>query len=114
MLDELTQEIVRFRDERDWKQFHSPKNLAVSMAIESAELMELFQWTRSGDEERKAVEERGEDLRDEVADVLIYALLLCHETGVDPVQAVRAKVDKNRANYPAERARGSAKKHTEL
>lgn len=114
MFDKLTDEILQFRDERDWKQFHSPKNLAVSMAIEAAELMELFQWTRDADEERKVVMERAEPLRDEIADVLIYALLLCHEAGVEPGAAIRAKVEKNRASYPAERAKGSAKKYTEL
>lgn len=114
VFEDLTQEIVRFRDERDWQQFHSPKNLAVSMAIEAAELMELFQWTRDVAEEQSVVDERGGELRDEIADVLIYALLLCHETGIAPEVAIRKKVEKNRSSYPVDRARGSAKKYTDL
>ena len=114
MLDELTEAIVRFRDERDWKQFHSPKSLAMSVAIEAAELMELFQWSRGEDEQRRIVEERREDLQDELADVLVYVLLLCHEAGMSPESAVRSKISKNDTNYPVHLSKGSARKHTEL
>jgi NTP pyrophosphatase (non-canonical NTP hydrolase) len=114
MLDELTDAIVRFRDERDWKQFHSAKNLTMSVAIEAAELMELFQWARTEGEQDAVTRERFDDLRDELADVLIYILLLCREVGVPPGEAVLAKIEKNRAKYPIDRSKGSAKKYTEL
>ena len=114
MLDDVTDAIVRFRDERDWKQFHSAKNLAMSVAIEAAELMELFQWARTEEEQRAVIQERLDDLRDELADVLIYTLLLCREVGVSPGDAVLAKIEKNRAKYPVDQSRGSAKKYTEM
>jgi dCTP diphosphatase len=114
MLDELTNAIVQFRDERDWKQFHSAKNLTMSVAIEAAELMELFQWAQTDAEQKAIANERTEDLQDELADVLIYTLLLCHDLGVKPADAITEKIEKNRANYPVELARGSAKKHSEL
>jgi len=114
MFDELTDAIVRFRDERDWKQFHSAKNLTMSVAIEAAELMELFQWARTEEEQGAVIQERLDDLQDELADVLIYILLLCREVGVSPGDAVLAKLGKNRAKYPIDQSRGSAKKYTEL
>lgn len=113
MLEDLTRRIVEFRDERDWRQYHSPRNLAASITIESAELLELFQW--SSDESLAAdVELRRADIERELADVLIYALLLAHDTGIDPAAAVDAKLRENSSKYPAERARGSRAKYTEL
>lgn len=113
MLDDLTRQIVAFRDERDWKQFHSPKNLAASISIEAAELLECFQWssdeTIAGD-----VERRRDEIEEEIADVLIYALLLAHDTGIDPAEAVQRKLAKNDAKYPAGKAKGSRAKYTEL
>jgi NTP pyrophosphatase (non-canonical NTP hydrolase) len=114
VIDELTDAIVQFRDERDWRQFHSVKNLAMSVAVEAGELMELLQWAQTNEEQQVVVSERRDDLRDELADVLIYVLLLCREVGVSPVQAVLAKIEKNRTNYPAEQSRGSARKYTEI
>ena len=101
MLDELTQRIVEFRDARDWKQFHSARNLATSISIESGELLELFQW--SSDETLAAdVEARRADLERELADVVIYALLLAHETGVDLEAAIEAKLAENDSKYPVD------------
>jgi dCTP diphosphatase len=111
--DDLTRRIVAFRDERDWQQYHSPRNLAASITIEAAELLELFQW--SSDESVAAdVEARRSDLERELADILIYCLLLAHDTGVDPVAAIEAKLAENAAKYPPEKARGSRAKYTEL
>jgi NTP pyrophosphatase (non-canonical NTP hydrolase) len=113
VLDDLTKRIVEFRDERDWKQYHSARNLAASISIEAAELLELFQW--SSDASIAAdVEVRRADLERELADVLIYSLLLAHDTGVDAVAAVEAKLAENAAKYPTEKARGSRTKYTEL
>lgn len=113
MLDELTSRIVEFRDERDWKQFHSPRNLAASISIEAAELLEIFQWS-SDDTLAEDVEKRHAEIEEELADVLIYALLLAHDTGIEPAEAVLKKLAANDAKYPAEKAKGSSKKYTEL
>lgn len=113
MLDDLTRQIVAFRDERDWKQFHSPKNLAASISIEAAELLECFQWS-SDETIADDVEKRRSKIEEEIADVLIYALLLAHDTGIGPADAVRRKLAKNDAKYPAEKAKGSRAKYTEM
>lgn len=113
MLEDLTRRIVNFRDERDWKRYHSPRNLAASISIEAGELLELFQW--SSDESVDAdVEARRTDLEREIADILIYCLLLAHDTGVDPAAAIASKLAENAAKYPTEKARGSRAKYTEF
>ena len=113
MLEGLTRQIVEFRDERDWKQFHSPRNLAASISIEAAELLELFQWS-SDATLADDVEARRDDLERELADVVIYALLMAHETGVDVEAAIASKLAENDSKYPAEKSRGSRAKYTEL
>jgi NTP pyrophosphatase (non-canonical NTP hydrolase) len=113
MLDDLTRRIVEFRDEREWKQFHTPRSLAASISIEAAELLELFQW--SSDASLAAdVEARRTDLERELADVVIYALLLAHDTGVDLEAAIATKLAENADKYPPDKARGSRSKYTEL
>ena len=113
MLEDLTRQIVEFRDERDWKQFHSPRNLAANISIEAAELLECFQW--SSDETIAAdVDKRRGEIEEEIADVLIYALLLAHDTGIDPAEAVQRKLAQNDAKYPAEKAKGKRTKYPEL
>ena len=91
--------IRRFRDERDWLKFHNPKDLAMSVAIEAAELMELFQWQSAEESKRTAVERR-EALSDEIADVAIYLLELCDVTGIDVEKAIESKLAKNALKYP--------------
>jgi NTP pyrophosphatase (non-canonical NTP hydrolase) len=113
VIDDLTRQIVEFRDERDWKQFHSPRNLAASICIEAAELLELFQWSTDATLEDDLAARRG-DLGRELADVLIYALLLAHDTGVDPIAAVEAKLTENDLKYPADAARGRREKYDRL
>ncbi len=113
MLDELAKKIVEFRDDRDWKQFHSPKNLATSISIQAAELLELFQWSTDESMASDLQRVRG-DLERELADVLIYTLLLAHDTGIDLSDAVRKKLEENDSKYPASLARGSSVKYTEL
>ena len=104
---ELRELVRRFVDERDWRQFHSPKNLSMSLAIEAAELMEHFQWIDAA-ESRRA----GEDgaklalVADELADVLAYVLALANELDLDLSVALRDKMIKNAAKYPAEQSRG--------
>ncbi len=93
-IKELQELVINFRDQRDWQKYHTPKNLSISIAIESSELMELFQW----DDDLSNVER--EDLEDEIADIFIYLLLMADATDVNIVQAVEKKVEKNRKKYP--------------
>ncbi len=106
-LKELEQLLVNFRDERDWKQFHNPKDLAVALSIEASELLESFLW-------KDAEEAKIEKVKEELADVLAYALLLGHHYGLDLEEVVREKVKKNGEKYPVEKAKGSATKYNEL
>ena len=108
---ELTESILKFRDEREWKQFHTPRNLATALSIEAAELQELFLWDGEGEESSRSGTRKESS---EIADILIYALLFCHETGIDPREAVRRKLEKNRQRYPVEKARGRSTKYTEF
>lgn len=113
-LTEMMRKLVAFRDERDWHQYHNPKDLSVSLSIEAAELLECFQW--KSEEEIQAFLESGDRIRlqEEIADVGAYLLLLCHETGTDLLAAMEDKLAKNAVKYPAELCRGSAKKYNEL
>ncbi|QTR54885.1 nucleotide pyrophosphohydrolase [Thiothrix unzii] len=108
---DLVAELIDFRAERDWQQFHTPRNLAISLALEAGEVLELFQWEdRQGDALHKVLPA----LRDEVADVAVYLTYLCHDLGIDLDAAIRSKMLKNREKYPVALATGSAKKYTEL
>jgi dCTP diphosphatase len=106
-LSDLKRLVNDFVSRRDWHQFHAPKNLAMSLAIEAAELMEHFQWI-SAEESRRAAEEpeRLEAIGDELADVLCYALAMANELGLDLSTAIRRKMAKNERKYPAEEYRG--------
>ncbi|NNU94327.1 nucleotide pyrophosphohydrolase [Geobacillus sp. NFOSA3] len=106
----LQQKIIEFRDARNWKQFHTPKDLAISLSLEAGELLENFQWKSS----EEAVKTNLENIKDEIADVVIYALLLSHELGIDMEKAVMDKIKKNEQKYPVEKSFGSKKKYTEL
>ena len=112
-LTDLIRDAVAFRDQRDWAQFHSPKELAISLAVESAELIQLMQWFK-GEELDRVIREKHDHLKDELADVLFSVLLLANELKVDLGQAFLDKLDKTAAKYPVERSKGSAKKYTEL
>lgn len=106
-LAELRDLVRRFVDERDWRQFHSPKNLSMSLAIEAAELMEHFQWIDIAESRDAANDpEKLGAIGEELADVLCYALALANELGVDLSQAVRNKMVKNALKYPAAEYRG--------
>ncbi len=111
-VEELTEKVLEFRDERDWEQYHTPHNLSAALSVEVAELQELFLWQDG--EEGPVDSDSIEKMSDEIADVLIYGLLFCHEVGIDPAEAVRRKLEKNRRKYPAEKARGRTAKYTEL
>jgi NTP pyrophosphatase (non-canonical NTP hydrolase) len=111
--EQLTAAVVRFRDERDWKQFHNPKDVALSLLLEAGELLEIFQWKDAAGV-AEAAQARKDDLADELADVLCYALLMAHDLGIDLPAAVAAKLRKNALKYPVDKARGSSDKYTDL
>ena len=114
-LPELTDALRRFRDERNWAQFHTLRNLIVSLNLEAAELLELTQWKSDAEMASLASDpEAREALRDECADVLLYLLLVAERAGIDLAAAAYAKIEKNAAKYPAEQVRGSRTKYTEL
>lgn len=114
-MDELVKAVRAFRDERDWKQFHNPKDLAISITLEAAELLEHFQWKNLGEVEAVlAKEENRRRLGEEMADILILLVSLADAVGVDLLQAARAKLRENAAKYPVDRAKGSARKYDEL
>jgi dCTP diphosphatase len=109
----LSGDVLRFATDRDWLQFHSPKNLSMSIAIESAELMELFQW-QTADPGSPLEETTRLKAAEELADVLIYCLQFANVTGIDVESAIHEKLKHNHIKYPVELAKGSAKKYTEL
>lgn len=110
---ELQAKLRDFAAERDWEQFHSPRNLAAALSVEAAELLEHFQWL--GDQEsRTLAAEKRRQVAEEVADVLLYLLQLADKLDIDPIEAARNKLQANAVKYPVDRARGSSKKYSEL
>lgn len=112
-IKELTERIINFRDARDWKQFHNPKDVSLSMVLEAGEVMEHFQWKNTQEMEEYARTHK-EEIGEEIADVLYWILLLSHDLEVDPLKALEKKIIKNEEKYPEEKARGNHKKYTEL
>jgi NTP pyrophosphatase (non-canonical NTP hydrolase) len=113
LLDDLAGLLRKFAYERDWAQFHSPKNLAIALTVEVAELLEEFQWLTE-EQSRQPDQERLKRIKDEIGDVMIYLILLSHNLSIDPMTAAFEKIEKNRAKYPVDKAKGSAKKYTDL
>ena len=114
-LRETLQSVLTFRDERDWAQFHTPKDLAAAIAIEASELQEDMLW-KSKEEVRELIADadQKERLARELADVFIFGLLFYHAIHVDPIDAIRRKLELNEKNYPAKLAKGKAIKYTRL
>lgn len=114
-IDTIRRRLEAFRDERDWRQFHTLKDLIISVNLEAAELLELTQWKSQAElaalQQDAAFRER---LREECADVFLYLLLVAGEGGFDLLRAAADKIDKNARKYPVEQARGSARKYTDL
>ena len=111
MISKETVDLVKkFRDDRDWRQFHNPKDLAISISLEAAELLEIFQWS-ADDLECK---EKLDKVKEELADVLNYCLLLADRYGLDTDEIIREKVRKNEMKYPVDQAYGNKAKYTEL
>ena len=112
-LESLRNQLRTFAADRDWDQFHSPKNLAVALAVEAAELLEHFQWLTEAQSQQLPPETLNE-VRTEVADVLLYLIRISDKLGIDLLAAANAKIELNAAKYPVEKARGSSKKYTEF
>ena len=114
-LAELTRRLVAFRDARDWRQFHTVKNLIVSLALEAAELMELTQWQTDEQVETRLADPAAKArLEEECADVFLYLLLLAERAGFDLAAAAAAKIEVNDTKYPVEKAKGNAMKYNEF
>lgn len=111
--DKLTEKLVAFRNARDWQQFHNPKDLAIALSIEASELQEIFLW-KTPEEVKETVSKKDVHIKEEVADIAAYLLLLCHELDIDLTEAVSAKIEKNAAKYPIEKAKGNHSKYDEL
>lgn len=109
----LTKRIIAFRDARDWKQFHNPKDVSLSLVLEASEVMEHFQW-KNKEEMDKYIIDAKEDISDEIADVLYWVLLLSHDLKIDPLKALDKKISKNEAKYPVEKAKGKYTKYNKL
>ena len=111
--EELQKKIIAFRDARDWKQFHNPKDVVISLSLEAAELLEHFQWKSPAEIEEYVVKAKKE-IGEEMADVLYWILLLAHDLKIDINEALGVKIKKNEQKYPVAKAKGSHKKYTEL
>lgn len=110
MTQETINQVLKFRDDRNWKQFHNPKDLAISISLEAAELLEVFQWSAAD----TVCEDKKDKIREELADVLNYCILMADVCGLDMDEIVQEKIKRNNDKYPVEKARDSAKKYDEL
>lgn len=110
MTQETINQILKFRDDRDWKQFHNPKDLAISISLEASELLEVFQWSGSDTSD----EGRQEKIKEELADVLNYCVLMADACGLDMDEIVQAKIKQNNKKYPVEKAKGKSEKYNRL
>jgi dCTP diphosphatase len=112
--EELQKKVIEFRDARDWAQYHNSKDLNISLMLEAAELLEIFQWKDAAEVEAiKSDPENRRRVKEELGDVLIYALNMCHGFGFDPSEVVLEKLAINEKKYPVDKAKGNAKKYTE-
>ena len=111
-LKDLTEKIRKFRDDRDWMRYHSNKNMAMSIMIEAAELLEHFQWDSKNTDEY--VQKHKDDIGEELADVVIYLLELADNLGIDVKEAVEKKLEENAKKYPVGKIKGSDKKYTQI
>jgi NTP pyrophosphatase (non-canonical NTP hydrolase) len=110
---ELLRQLIAFRRERDWEQFHNPKDVAISLSIEASELLEWFQWKTAEQVQQRLVSDKREELEDEIADVAVYLAYLCHDLNIDLNQAIKNKMQKNAAKYPRDKVKGRNDKYDE-
>jgi NTP pyrophosphatase (non-canonical NTP hydrolase) len=110
---ELLRQLIAFRRERDWEQFHNPKDVAISLSIEGSELLEWFQWKTAEQVQQRLASDKREELEDEIADVAVYLAYLCHDLNIDLNQAIKNKMQKNAAKYPRDKVKGRNDKYDE-
>ena len=112
-MQDLIKKLRKFANERDWEKFHSPKNLAMALSVEVAEIVEHFQWLTQ-DQSCNLDARTREKLKDEIGDVLIYLARLADQLGISPLEAAELKLKKNAAKYPIDKAKGNARKYSEF
>ena len=110
MTQETINQILKFRDDRDWKQFHNPKDLAISISLEASELLEVFQWSGADTSSNNKIEE----IKEELADVVNYCVLMADVCGLDLDEIVQTKIEKNNEKYPVEKSKGKSDKYDKL
>ncbi len=110
MTQETINQVLKFRDDRNWKQFHTPKDLALSISLEAAELLEVFQWSGTD----TVCETKKDKIKEELADVLNYCILMADVCGLDMDEIVQEKIKSNNVKYPVDKAKNSAKKYNEI
>lgn len=110
MTQETINQILKFRDDRDWKQFHNPKDLAISISLEASELLEVFQWSGADTSSNNKIEE----IKEELADVVNYCVLMVDACGLDLDEIVQTKIEKNNEKYPVEKSKGKSDKYDKL
>lgn len=112
VLEHLIEQIKKFRHERDWDQYHSPKNLVMALMVEAGELTEHFQWLTE-EQSLSLPPDKLSQVKEEIGDVLIYLVNLCDKLGIDPMEAARTKLKQNRHKYPAAMVRGKSQKYSD-
>jgi dCTP diphosphatase len=112
-IEKLADILEKFAEERDWNQFHTPKNLSMALAVEVAELLEKFQWL-SEKQSQELPEEKLEEIKDELGDIFNYLIRIASKLNIDLISAANEKIKKNALKYPVEKAKGNARKYTEL
>jgi dCTP diphosphatase len=110
---EITEKIKKFRDDRDWMQFHDPKNMAVSIILEASELLEHFQW-KTTEEVEQYIKQNRTEIKDEIADTALYLFELADNLGINLIEAMEEKIKKNEMKYPVEKSRGRHTKYNKL
>ena len=111
-LEQLRERLARFASDRDWDQFHSPKNLSMALIVEASELVEYFQWLTEQQSKNLPVEKH-QAIEEEIADIFIYLIRISDKLDIDLIKAANKKIEKNKLKYPAEQVKGSSKKYTE-
>ena len=112
-INKITEKIIQFRDERDWMQFHDPKNMAVSIILEASQLLEHFQW-KTKEEVEKYITQNKSEIKDEIADIALYLFELADNLGIGLMSAMEEKLKKNEMKYPIEKAKGKHTKYNKL
>jgi len=110
-MKEILKELIQFRNDRDWEQFHTPKNLAISISIEAAELLEHFQWLKENED---LTSEKRMEVAKEMADIYIYLLMMSNDMGIDLLDEAKKKIKENAKKYPVEKSKGNMKKYNEI